>query len=318
MKFKSNFKVTVPATIANLACGFDALGLALDNPQDEIIVKPSDQPGIQIGSIINNKAKLSLDPHKNAAGISGQLVLDFLKKEHGLDKKCGLNLHLNKKIGVGYGLGSSGASAVAGAFAVNEAFGAPLNKRELLPFIVPGEQEAEQQFRINSILPSLLGGIILTRDHSSYDFHRLPLIRGLHAVVIYPRNYIFTQQGSRKKLPQKISTQDAIQQAANMGALIQAFYTTNLDLLSRSLTDLIGEKYYSDRIPCFHELKEAGLGNKALGVSIAGLGSGVFALCKNSLEAENVAEAMKEVYETKKIRHNIIISQINQEGAIIA
>lgn len=318
MKFKSNFKIIAPASISNLACGLDALGLALETPQDEIIVKPIDKPGIHIVSILNNKTKIPLDTNKNAAGISAQLLLDFLKKEHNLEKDSGLSFSINKKVAVGHGLGSSSASAVGGAFAVNEAFGSPLTKRELLPFAAQAEQIVEKQFRINSILPSLLGGIILTRDHANYDFHRLPLIRGLHIVVIAPTNIIMNRQQNSTKLPSQINLKSAIQQSANLAALIQAFYTSDLELLSRSLTDHLAEAHWKDAIPYFEELKDAALKNKALGCSLAGSGSGVFALCKNSLEAEQVAEAMKDIYSSNKIRHSIIVSKINHTGVQIA
>lgn len=318
MKFRSNFKVTAPATIANLACGFDILGIALNMPLDEIIVKPIDQPGIHITSILNNKTKISPTIEENAAGTTAQLLLDHLKKEHGLEKDWGLDLKLNKKIGVGYGLGSSSASAVAGAMAVNEAFGVPLTKRELIPFIVQGELIAEKQFRINSLVPSLLGGLILTRDHKSLDFHRLPVFKGLHFVIIYPHNKRILHQEMRNNLSQKITVEKTIQQAANASALVQALYTADLELMARSLTDNIAESYWKDFIPFFSEIKATALKNNALGCSISGTGSGIFAICKNSLEAEQVAEAMKAIYDENKIRNSVIISQVNQEGATIS
>jgi homoserine kinase len=318
MKFKSNFKVVAPATIANLGCGLDALGLALEMPCDEVFVKPSNKPGIHISSILNNKTKTPLETNKNAAGVSAQLVLDHLKSNFDLDPNTGLDLGLNKKVAVGYGLGSSSASAVGGAFAVNEAFGCHLTKRELIPFIIKGEEMAEGQLRINSILPSLLGGIILTRDHQSLDFHRLPLIKGLHVVVIYARNQVLTKTQIRNSFSNKTRITNAAQQSANLGAFVQALYTSNLELLSRTLNDQITEEYWSDLIPFFRELKATALSNGALGCSLAGTGSAVFALCKNSLEAERVAKAMGEVYTSNKIRNHVIVSKIDHEGVRLA
>lgn len=314
MKFKSNFKVVAPATIANLGCGLDALGLALEGLGDEVFVKPSNKPGVQISSILNNKTKIPLDVTKNAAGISAQLVLDHLKENFDLDPNTGIDLGLNKKVPVGYGLGSSSASAVGGAFAVNEAFGCNLTKRELIPFIVKGEEIAEGQIRINSIIPSLLGGIFLTRDHQALDFHRLPLVKGLHMVVIYARNPILTKTQVRESLLKQTETANAMQQSANLGAFVQALYTSNLDLLASTLTDQITEQYWADLIPFFKDLRTSALSNGALGCSLAGTGSAVFALCKNSLEAERVAKAMGEVYTSNKIRNHVIISKIDHEG----
>jgi len=318
MKFKSNFKVIAPATIANLGCGLDALGLAIESPSDEVFVKPSNKSGIHISSILNNKTKISLETNKNAAGISAQLVLDHLKSNFGLDPNAGLDLGLNKKVAVGHGLGSSSASAVGGAFAVNEAFGCHLTKRDLIPFIIKGEEMAEGKRRINSLIPSLLGGIILTRDHQTLDFHRLPLIKGLQMVIVYADNQILAQKQVRNNLANKTEVANAIQQSANLGAFVQALYTSNLDLLSRTLTDHIAEKHWSALIPFFKELKATALSNGALGCGLSGTGPSVFALCKNSLEAEKVAKAMGDIYTSNKIPNTVIISKIDHEGVRLA
>jgi len=318
MKFKSNFKVVAPATIANLGCGLDALGLALESPGDEVFVKPSTKSGIHISSILNNKTKIPLETSKNAAGVSAELVLEHLKANFELDPKAGLDLGLNKKVAVGHGLGSSTASAVAGAFAVNEAFGCHLSKRDLIPFIMKGEELAKGQLRVNSLLPSLLGGIILTRDHQTLDFHRLPLVKGLQMVVIYARKQVLNKTQLRNNLTSKTDIANALQQSANLGGFVQALYTSNLDLLSSTLTDHIAEKHWSPLIPFFKELKASALSNGALGCGLAGAGPAVFALCKNSLEAEKVAKAMEQVYNSNKIENTVIISKIDHEGVRLA
>ncbi len=315
MKFKSNFKISSPATIANIACGFGILGIAIEALSDEIIVRPTDKAGIHISTILKNKTKIPTSIEENAAGKSAQLLLDFLKKERGLDPNLGLDFEIIKKIPVGYGIGSSSASAVAGAMAVNEAFGVPLSKRNLLPFVAQGEHIAENGFRINSIVPALLGGLILVRDHASFDFHRLPFPKGLHIVVVYPRDKILLHKQVRNNLSKKVSLEKTIHQLADVGAFVHALYTSDLDLLSRSLEDFIAEEHWSSLIPFFREVKEAALSQNALGCSIAGTGSGIFAICKNSLEAEQAAQAMQAIYTANNIRSASIVSKINLNGA---
>ena len=163
-----------------------------------------------------------------------------------------------------------------------------------------------------------MGGITLTRNHQKLDFHRLPLIKGLHLVVMYPRTLIATKKQILTNLTNKIEVKRAIQQSANLGAFVQALYTSNLDLLSRTLSDKIGEDYWSTLIPCFRELKADALNNGALGFNITGAGPAIFALCKNSLEAEKAAKSMGDIYKTNKIRNTIVISKIDHEGVIVA
>lgn len=318
MKFKSNFKVITPATISDLGCGLDVFGIALSAVYDEVLVKPSDKNHIEISEITGNKMPISLDVEQNAAGITAQSVLDHLKQEHGLDPKWGLDLTLRKRVALGHGLGSSAASAVGAAVAVNIAFGNLLEKRELLPFILKGEYLAEEQLRINAIVPALLGGLFLVRDHAKLDFYRLPLIRGLQLVVIYPRNNKYTQKEKCAKLPEQFTRAVAKEQAAQTAALVQAFCTSNLALLSSAISNNTVEDYWKEDTPYFEELKSAALANRALGCTLAGKGTAVFALCKNSLEALQVEEAMKEVYTKNKIRHTSFVASIDHEGAMLA
>lgn len=318
MKFKSNFKVIAPATISDLGCGLDVFGVALSAVYDEVLVKPTEKDCIEISAITSNKMPIPLATNENAAGVAAQAVLDHLKQEHGLEQKWGLDLSLRKRVAVGHGLGSSAASAVAAAFAVNAAFGNPLSKRELLPFILKGEQVAENQTRINAVVPALLGGLFLVRDHQGLDFYRLPLIRGLQLVVIYPRNNKQTQKERRAELPEQLPLEIMKAQAAQTAALVQAFCTSNLALLASAIGNNVLEEYWKDKTPYFEELKKAALAHKALGCTLAGKGTAVFALCKNSLEAQEVEEAMKAVYEQNKIRHTSFISSIEHEGAVVA
>lgn len=318
MKFKSNFKIVAPATISDLGCGLNVFGIALSGIYDEVLVKPSDKDHIEITEITSNKTPIPLATEHNAAGVAAQRVLEHLKQEHQLDAKWGLNLSLRKKVPVGYGLGSSAASAVAAALAVNAAFGNLLEKKELLPFILQGEKIAEGKTRINAIVPALLGGLFLIHNHEGLDYHRLPLIRGLKVVIIYTRNFQHIQKEKCAKLPKQVQLQVAQEQAAQTAALVQAFYTSNLSLLSSAISHNTLEHYWADKTPYFKELKQAALSHHALGCSLAGKGTAVFALCKNSLEAENVELAMKKVYDNNKIRHTSFISSIDHEGAYIA
>jgi homoserine kinase len=318
MKFKSNFKVIAPATISDLGCGLDVFGVAFSGVYDEVLVKPTEKDYIHIAEITSSKLPISLATEENAAGTAAQAVLDHLKQAHGLDSKWGLELSLRKRVAVGHGLGSSAASAVAAAMAVNLAFGNALEKRELLPFVLQGEQVAEQQQRANAVIPSLLGGLFLVRDHVQLDYYRLPLIRGLQLVVVYPRNNKTTQQERRGLVPKQLATTLAKQQAAQTAALVQAFCTSNLSLLSTAISNNILEEYWSDETPLFEELKATALANKALGCSLAGKGTAVFALCKNSLEAVQIEEAMTNIYKNHKIRYSSFVGSIDHEGSRIA
>lgn len=307
---RTGIKVFAPASVANVACGFDILGFAIDKPGDEIIARFSDKPGLRITKITGAKGKLPYDVEKNTAGFAAQKLLEHLGEE-----KRGIEMEIHKKMPFGSGLGSSAASAAAGVMAINELLRRPLTKREILHFAVLGEQIADGAYHADNVAPSLMGGMVLIRDNPTLDVHRLLLPRGLYATIVYPHIKILTKY-SRDILSDTVSLKQTIQQNGNIAGLIVGFYTGNLDLIARSLQDVIIEPQRAKLIPNFYQVKEAALSQGALGCSISGAGPSIFALSANSFIAENVGNAMQKVFSDAKIENELFISPINQEGAI--
>ena len=294
-----------------MACGYDLLGFALDKPGDEIIAKFSDTPGLKITKITGAKGKLPLEVEKNTAGVAALRMLEHIGEE-----KRGINLEIHKKMPFGSGLGSSAASAVAGVMAVNELLKRPLQKREMLPFAVLGEQIADGAYHADNVAPSLLGGMIFIRDNTSLDVHRIPLIRGLQAIVIYPHIEILTKD-ARDVLSDQVQLKQHIHQNGNLGGLIVGLYNGDIDLIGRSLQDVIIEPQRAQLIPGFYQVQEAALKAGALGCSISGAGPSIFALSANTLIAENIGNAMQRVFTDLGIKSELFISPINHEGAVL-
>jgi len=301
-------KCFAPASVANVAVGYDVLGFAIEELGDEIIVREGAEDGLIIKTIHGN-GKLSKDLDKNVAGYTGNLVLKHL----GLEDEP-IEMELFKKMPIGTGLGSSAASAVVGAFAVNEYLGKPCNKKELLHFATLGEQMADGSFHADNVAPSLYGGFVLIRDNPSLDIIGLPTIPGLRAVVIYPHIQILTKD-SRDILSDYVALPSFISQTGNIAAFVAAMYKSDIDLLSRSLQDVVIEPQRSKLIPHFGEMKDIALESGALGFSISGAGPSMFALCANSMIADDIANSAKSYYESKGIETTIYNSGINLEGA---
>ena len=306
---KNGIKVFAPASVANVAVGFDVLGFALDQPGDEIIVRFSDTPGLRITKITGGK--LPLEPHLNTAGYGVIKLLEFLGEQ---DR--GIEMEIHKKMPFGSGLGSSAASAVAGVMAVNELLKSPLTKRELLPYAVQGESVASGAIHADNVAPSLLGGLILVRDSQSLDVHRIHVPKGLYATVIYPKVNILTKE-ARAMLKTEVPLKSAIRQTANLGGLIIGMFNSDFELIKRSLHDAIIEHQRAQLIPHFYQVKEAALDAGVLGCSISGSGPSIFALSANSLIAENAGESMRRIFDNAKIENTVYISKINMEGAIL-
>jgi len=305
----TGIKVFAPATVANMACGYDVMGFALEKPGDEIRAKLIDKPGILISNIYGDKGKLSREVEKNTASLAAIKLLEYLG-----ETKVGIQMEIYKKMPFGSGMGSSAASAAAGVMAVNELLKKPLTKRELLPFAVLGEQVADGAYHADNVAPSLLGGIIFIRDNASLDYHRVPTPPGLFATVVYPKIKLLTKY-ARKILSDKVLLKDCITQNGNIGGLIIGLYNGNFDLIRRSLQDVIIEPQRAQLIPGFYDVKEAALQENVLGCSISGAGPSIFALSNNNLIAENAGIAMQKAFSKHGVESDIYLSKINMEGA---
>ena len=302
-------KVFAPASVANVAVGFDILGFALEKPGDEIIIREGKEPGLKITEIRGAQGKLPYDVMKNTAGYAAHRLLAHLGA---LDVPLEMEIH--KKMPFGSGLGSSAASAVGGVFGVNEFLKTGLSKLDILRYAVEGEEIADGAFHADNVGPALLGGMVLIRDNETLDVKKLPIPRGLFSVVIYPHIEILTRE-SRGILKPEISFKSAITQTGNLAAFVAGMYTSDFELMGRSLRDVIVEPQRAHLIPNFYDVKEMALSQGCLGFSISGAGPSMFALCTDSMMAEEIGNRAAAIMKISKIETDIFLSPINLEGA---
>jgi homoserine kinase len=308
MSYSQEIRVFAPATVANVACGYDVLGFAIDAPGDEILVRHCDRPGLHITKITGDKGKLPTDPTQNTAGVA---ALDLLRHLGMTDR--GIEMEIHKKMPFGSGLGSSSASAVAGAFAVNKLIGEPLSKKQLLPFAMAGEASADGAWHADNVAPCLFGGIIFIRSNDELDFAQIPAPKNLWAAVVHPDIEILTKV-AREILPKEIPLVNATQQIGNLGGLLCGLIQEDYGLISRSIHDVIAEPRRQKLIPDFYKAKRAAIAAGALGFSISGAGPSVFALCEGEEIARKVGEAISKVFTATPIENQIYISRINPHG----
>ncbi|MEN8848078.1 MAG: homoserine kinase [Akkermansiaceae bacterium] len=308
---KKEVRVFAPATVANVACGYDVLGFAIDAPGDEVIARHSDEPGLRITKITGDDGKLPLDAEKNTAGVA---ALDLLKHLGMLDR--GIELEIHKKMPFGSGLGSSAASAVAGAYAVNCLIGEPLTKKQLLPFAMTGEASADGAWHADNIGPCLLGGIVFIRDNQELDIANLPVPKDLWAAVVHPDIEILTKV-ARGILPTEVPLENVTQQIGNLGGLICGLIQEDYGLISRSVHDVIAEPRRQKLIPEFYQAKRAALGAGALGFSISGAGPSVFALCEGEESAKKVGAAVSAVFSKVDLTNQLYVSRVNKQGVTV-
>ncbi len=303
-----SIRVFAPATVANVACGFDIMGFALNNVGDELIITKTEKPGLHIAAI-HGADDLPLDPKKNVLTVAAQALINATEQPD-----FGLEFELTKKVKPGSGLGSSASSSAAAAFGVNEILGNPFTKKELIPFAMEGERLASGLPHADNVAPSLLGGFTLVRSYEPLDVIMLDYPEELFAAVVHPQIEVKTSD-AKKMLRTQLDLQDAITQWGNVGGLVSGLAKSDFGLIGRSLHDIVAEPIRGILIPYFKEAKQQALENGALGCSISGSGPSIFALCEGRKAAEKVADTFKKLYNEKGLQNEVYVSAINPKGA---
>ncbi len=303
-------RVFAPATVANVASGFDVLGFALERPGDIVTLTRSAQKGVHITSITGDGGRLPADPAQNTAAVAAAALLKAI------DEPFGLEIALEKGMPLASGLGSSAASAVAAVTGANLLAGSPLRREELLPFTLLSEQAACGSAHADNTAPALLGGFVLIRSYDPLDVVRLPVPAGLACAVVHPHTEVRTED-ARRIMHKEIRLSQAIRQWGNLAALVAALYRGDLELLGRSLQDVVAEPVRSVLIPGFDAVKAAALNAGALGCSISGSGPSLFALCATVETAARAGSAMKTAFAGAGLDADLFLSRVNPDGPAV-
>ena len=298
-------KVFCPASVANVSCGFDILGFCLDEIGDEMVIRKTSKPGINIIKIKGEN--LPYESKKNVAGVAANSLLNKFPSNFGFE------IEIYKNIKAGSGIGSSAASSAGAVFGINELLGRPFSRKELIKFAMKGEELASGSIHADNVAPVLLGGFTLVRDINSLDIISLPFPKNLFVSIIHPEIELKTSD-SRSVLKQKVTLEKAIQQSANIASLISGLYSDDYNLISRSLIDVLVEPHRSDLIPAFSELKKTCKDYGALGSGISGSGPSVFALSKGEETAKSVTIEMANILIPLKLKFHSYTSKINSTG----
>ena len=303
-----DIKVFAPATVANVVCGFDVLGFAVNEPGDEVVMRVTNKPGITISKIIGDDGRLPLNPAKNTVSVSVQHYLESIGRTD-----IGLDIELHKKMPIGSGLGSSSASTVAGLFAIKTLLGDETDVARLLPFAMKGEEMACGHGHADNVAPALLGGFVLIRSYEPLDVIRLPHPPGLYCAIVFPDVDVPTRE-ARQIIRNKILMKDAVTQWGNIAGLVSGLYTQDIDLIGRSMQDVLVEPVRSILIPDFYVMRELAMQAGAVSFGISGSGPSVFAFTRDEETAHKITQTLQKHLAGIKINSNTYVSTINDAG----
>lgn len=296
-----------PASVANVAIGFDILGFSVDTLGDTVIARRTEQPGVRLLAVRGIAGDLPLEPAKNTAGQAVIAMLDELKPGFGVE------LEIDKGIPLSSGLGGSAASAVAAVVAVNALLDTPVPKLDQLRFAMQGEQVASGSLHVDNISPSLFGGLVLTVGIDQPRVKQIPVPDRIRCVIVHPHMFVSTRQ-ARAILSGTVAMSDFVWQTANLAGFISGCYTDDLDMIRASFQDVVIERQRSALIPGFNDIRSAAMAAGALGCSISGAGPTLFAWCLDS-EAAQVRRAMVDEFAKQNLAVDDWIVEIQAGGA---
>ncbi len=299
-----------PATVANVCCGFDILGFAVDFPGDEVRLTLREDSVVSIQDIHGDGGRLPREASKNTASVAVQSFLSAIGSTQGVD------IELFKHLPLGSGMGSSAASGVAALVAINELMGNTLTRSDLVPHAMEAERVACGSAHADNVAPSLLGGFVLIRDYHPLDVIKIATPTTLYCTLAHPHLELKTED-SRRVLRQSLPLKDAITQSGNIAGLILGLTKPDYALIGRSLRDVIAEPIRSVFIPGFVKLRATAIEAGALGFGISGSGPTVFALSETHDQATATGEALKLAFLSNHLQSDVYVSKVNEIGASI-
>lgn len=302
---KESVKVFAPATVANVGCGFDAMGFAFKGVGDVIEIAYSGSDDIQY--INQSGVPLPLDPERNLMTHALRAIMDAS------GRRCGVTVTIKNKIIPGSGIGSSAAAATSAVYGYNALAGLGYSSEELIPFALEGECIASGARHADNVAPALMGGIVLVRDYNPIDIIKIQPAVDLFCAVVHPHIEVKTIE-SRAVLSSEIPMEVAVRQWANLGALVAGLYIGDLALIGRALQDRVAEPYRKKFIPEYDILKRNILECGAIGANISGSGPSVFALSESLSQAQCISNVMAEHFRSLAIEADVYASEICNEG----
>ena len=302
-------KAFAPATVANMGCGFDIMGMALNGVGDVVSVEVSEGDELIINNISGVELPSDIEKNVITPAVRALMAAAGLKRR--------IEVTVEKKILPGSGIGSSAASSAAAVYALNEALDRPFSDEKLVEFAMEGEKLISNGVpHADNVAPAILGGVVLLRSYHPLDIVRLPVPEEFCCTVAHPEIMVSTAM-ARQVLPKEISMHTAVTQWGNVAGLVAGLTMGDIDLVGRSMRDVVAEPHRKQFIPGFDQLKEEVLSMGALAMNISGAGPSVFALSKNMQTASNIGYAMEKHFKSLGHNADIYVTKVSNIGAQI-
>ncbi|MBR6824484.1 MAG: homoserine kinase [Firmicutes bacterium] len=291
-------KVRIPATTANLGCGFDTFGLALGY-YNYIEMELAENTWVTVKG--QGQQRL-------AKGANNMIVRAAARVADRVGVKTGFSLQAENNIPLSRGMGSSSAAIVGGMYAANYLLGEPLSIDELF------EMAVEMEGHPDNVAPAIYGGFTISyKRDGKYGCRKLEAPKRLTTVLAVPEVTVSTK-AARGILPQEVSLADAVYNLGQAAMLATSVATGDLEAFGASLTDKLHQPYRMQLIPGAEQVMENAVKAGAVGAAISGSGSTMIAFCNGRERQQAVAAAMREAFTQNDVEARIIFAGVDNCG----
>ncbi len=298
-------KAFAPASVGNVAVGFDILGHVITGVGDTVTVRRIESHEVRIAAIRGATVDLPLDAPANTAGAS------LIALHESLALPFGFEVEIEKGIPLGSGMGGSAASCVAALVAANELLDKPLSREALYPFALTGEAVASGGLHGDNLGPMLLGGLVLS---TADRLVRIPVPDAWHSVLVHPDAILETRR-ARDALKGDYALGDFVAQSANLALVLAGCHAGDAGLVRAGLKDVLVEPRRAPLIAGFDAARQAALDAGAMGASISGAGPSVFGWFESRAQAEAAAPAIQAAFAAAGFDSQAWVSPINSPAA---
>lgn len=296
-----------PASIGNVAVGFDILGHPLAGVGDSVTVCRIDAPEVRVAAIRGAPFPLPTEAARNTAGAA------LIAMREGLRLPFGFEIEIDKGIALGSGMGGSAASCVAALVAANALLDAPLPCQALYPFALAGEAVASGGRHGDNLGPMLLGGLVLATADRLVP---IPVPRAWHSLLVHPEAVLETRR-AREALQVDYALKEFVAQSANLALVLAGCHAGDAELVRAGLRDVLVEPRRAPLIAGFDAAKAAALEAGAMGASISGAGPSVFAWFESRERAQAAAPAVQAAFAAAGFESQAWVSPIDSPGAYL-
>lgn len=294
-----------PASVGNVAVGFDILGHPLAGVGDTVTAQRSAAPGVRIAAIRGAPFALPLEAERNTAGAALLALCEALALPYGFE------IEIDKGIALGSGMGGSAASCVAALVAANALLDTPLPHAALYPFALAGEAVASGGLHGDNLGPMLLGGLVLATADRLVP---IPVPKAWHSLLVHPEAVLETRR-AREVLQVDYALKEFVAQSANLALVIAGCHAGDPGLVRAGLRDVLIEPRRAPLILGFEAAKAAALDAGAMGASISGAGPSVFAWFESDERARSAAPAVQAAFAAAGFDSQAWVSPIDSPGA---